>query len=318
MNADRAERNAAMPSGSPCWTSYEIRTRHEHWQAQAITLLLLLLPPANAQELTASTVNGGGSLTSSGDVEITGSFGAFGDVTTGSGITARAGFPGQIYDPASIAISPGVALIAENSTTAFSALVVCDDETLLEPGDLTWSLSTPLLAVTRWGEVSAGPLPASFDALLTATTGGVSGTARIRAGDIAPDNFGIYASDGLPDAWQTLFFGLNNPDAAPSADIDADGQDNQTEYSAGTDPLDAASLLQLRFGPDPAPGTKSLIFAPFLPDRTYTLEWSAILAAPWNSLPDASVPASAPGEGQFIDASASSERKLYRLRITVP
>jgi len=281
-------------------------------------LLLLLVLPAAAQELTTSVIDAGGSLTTGGDVEIAGSFGSFGAISSGGDTTARAGFPGQIYDPAIVAITPGNAALTDNSSTTFAAEVVCDDDTLLAPSSLAWSVNNPLLSVSPAGEVAAGLLPGGFTAMLTATASGVTGTAALTIFDLTPDDFGLYANDGLPDGWQTLHFGLSNPDALPGADPDSDGQDNQTEYLAGTDPLDAASFLQLRFGPDPAPGVKSLHFTPFLPDRTYTLEWSATLAAPWTALPDAPVPAGEPGEGQFTSTPAASERKLYRLRMAVP
>ncbi len=280
-------------------------------------LLLLLMLPAAAQELTTSIVDAGGGLTNGGDVEIAGAFGSFGDLSTGGDSTARAGFPGQIYDPASVAITPGSASLTDNSTTPFSAEVVCDDDSLLPPSAIAWSVNNPLLDVSPAGEVTAGLLPGGFTATLTASASGVTGSAALTVLDFTPDDFGLYAGDGLPDDWQVQHFGLNNPEAAPASDPDSDWQDNALEYLAGTDPLDAASLLELRFGPDDAPGVKSLNFTPFLPDRTYSLEWSDALTAPWTALPDAPAPATVPGEGTFSDAPAP-ERKFYRLRITVP
>lgn len=283
-----------------------------------LPLLLLTLPSA-AQELTTGSINAGGSLTTGGDVEITGSLGAFGDVTTGGDTTARAGFPAQIYDPVRVAITPGNTTLQENSAAAFTVEVICDDDTLLPAADLVWSVDSALLSVTPEGIVTAALLPQDFAATLTASASGVTGTAALTVLDDDPDNYGLSAADGLPDSWQTKHFGSENPDAAPSADPDRDGQNNQTEYSAGTDPTDASSFLQLFFAADPPPTDARIFqFSPFLLDRTYTLESSASLSDLWTPLPGAPVAAVMPGEGTITDDSATASRSFYRLRITVP
>lgn len=51
--------------------------------------------------------------------------------------------------------------------------------------------------------------------------------------------------DQLPDDWQTSFFGVTSVDwPGADADTDGDGATNIEELRAGTDPTDAASLLQ--------------------------------------------------------------------------
>lgn len=319
MKSPRHYCREAMPLGSPCSPPVEAGNPGNHGWAKATPALLLLALPARAQELTTATLDSGGSLTNGGDVEMAGSFGAFGDVSSGGDTTARAGFPGQIYDPASVVVTPGSAALTDNSSATFIAEILCNDDTRLAPDAIAWSVDNPLLAVSTGGEVTAGMLPSGFSATLTAAAGGVTGTAVLSLFDTSPDDFGLYAGDGLSDAWQVQHFGFNNPNAAPSADPDADGQDNQTEYLAGTGPGDAASFLELRFtSSPPPPGTRVLEFAPFLPGRTYTLESSVSLTAPWITLPDAPVPAAVHGEGQFTDPVVTKGRKFYRLRIVVP
>ncbi len=45
-------------------------------------------------------------------------------------------------------------------------------------------------------------------------------------------------NDGLPDSWQTNYFGsINNPEAAPNADPAGDGIPNWLKYALGLDPL---------------------------------------------------------------------------------
>jgi len=49
--------------------------------------------------------------------------------------------------------------------------------------------------------------------------------------------------DGMPDLWETQYFG--NTTATAAADADSDGASNLSEYLAGTDPTNAASSLSL-------------------------------------------------------------------------
>jgi hypothetical protein len=53
-------------------------------------------------------------------------------------------------------------------------------------------------------------------------------------------------ADGLPDSWQTSYFGAyTNPQAAPGADPDNDRFNNLQEYLAGTNPTLAGSFLKI-------------------------------------------------------------------------
>lgn len=63
----------------------------------------------------------------------------------------------------------------------------------------------------------------------------------------ADENF-----DGLPDDWQARFWGAN-PAGWPSAhaDTDGDGVSNLLEFLAGTNPVDARSVLKLSIGSSP-------------------------------------------------------------------
>ncbi|MBI3850120.1 MAG: hypothetical protein HY298_07505 [Verrucomicrobia bacterium] len=56
----------------------------------------------------------------------------------------------------------------------------------------------------------------------------------------ADDNF-----DGLPDDWQAMYWGSNSESwPSPYADSDGDGASNRDEFLAGTNPLDANSVLR--------------------------------------------------------------------------
>ena len=51
-------------------------------------------------------------------------------------------------------------------------------------------------------------------------------------------------SNGVPDAWETQYFGSNG--VSPTADSDGDGWNNLTEYIAGTDPKNDNGKLEAR------------------------------------------------------------------------
>jgi len=80
------------------------------------------------------------------------------------------------------------------------------------------------------------------------TTNSVTTNTLDQAGYDAISNslFQVIGSATL-GSWLTYYFGCTNDNAAadPLADPDGDGQNNMTEFLAGTDPTSAASLFHL-------------------------------------------------------------------------
>jgi hypothetical protein len=123
-------------------------------------LTLLLAWPAHAQEQTTSVLDAAGSLATNGDVVIAGSLGSFGGLSSDAGpVSGRAGFPGQLYDPVSIIITPGSATLQENDGLPFVAEVICDDDTFLSPSSVAWSTDHQFISVSPAVEVSSTILP---------------------------------------------------------------------------------------------------------------------------------------------------------------
>ena len=102
-------------------------------------------------------------------------------------------------------------------------------------------------------------------------------------------------SDGLPDAWE-LLYGTNPAVDDADADPDGDGRSNAGERAAGTDPLNAASALELTS----VSGDSSSLAITWtsVPGKTYQVETSEDLLA-WTGV-GAPITASGPSSDAHI------------------
>jgi hypothetical protein len=138
----------------------------------------------------------------------------------------------------------------------------------------------------------------------------VTNRARV-AGNVSAPAILDYVADtdgnGLPDAWETSFFGGLNTN--PTADPDGDGMNNRAEYIAGTDPTDASSVLEIQSVTAP-PGATIRFRA--VANRTYTIQFTDALGAmPWQTL-NSFVARATDRNETWIDSGYSSNR-VYRL-----
>jgi len=117
-------------------------------------------------------------------------------------------------------------------------------------------------------------------------------------------------TDGIPDNWENNY-GLN-PNAAGdrNSDADLDGLTNFEEYTAGTDPTNNASFLQLQITPAALP---TLNFGA-VSNRTYGLDYRDNLSAPWSRLTD--VLANPTNRVETILDPAWTTNRFYR--VTTP
>ena len=74
---------------------------------------------------------------------------------------------------------------------------------------------------------------------------GNTGTLALSVLNVNTDDLPGYLGDGIDDAWQVQYFGLNNPQAAPTVDADGTGQTNFFKHIAGLNPLDPNSRFSL-------------------------------------------------------------------------
>jgi hypothetical protein len=101
-------------------------------------------------------------------------------------------------------------------------------------------------------QADAGSSDLSFDLGLVAEYG-VGGTVTVEV--LADD----VDSDGISDTWERAH-GLGTAENSAAADADGDGQDNRSEFLAGTDPRDARSAMRA-VGAERTPGGVRLEFA---------------------------------------------------------
>jgi hypothetical protein len=130
---------------------------------------------------------------------------------------------------------------------------------------------------------------------------------------------GSYAWDGIPDAWQRLYFGSDNPLALPSVDAYGDLQNNFHEHRAGTDPTNAASRLEFELERHPSKaGSRVVSFAPRTGGRIYELqERQAVDTGDFDPVGIMFSNVTSPG-GAFEVTNSMHATQFLRLRIDIP
>ncbi|MBT8046347.1 MAG: hypothetical protein KJN67_04195, partial [Pontiella sp.] len=89
------------------------------------------------------------------------------------------------------------------------------------------------------------------------------------SGEVFPDA----DDDGIPNQWETLYFG-GFTNAVASADPDEDGSDNLTEYIAGFDPTDSNSVFKITSFEMAPTGTPIIVTWDPVEGRVYNVLWS--------------------------------------------
>jgi hypothetical protein len=113
-------------------------------------------------------------------------------------------------------------------------------------------------------------------------------------------------SDGIPDEWENAHGFNANAGGDRNADADSDGLTNFEEYTAGTNPTNNASFLQLEI----SAGTAPAITFGAISNRTYTIEYRDALNEPWSRLAD--VLARPSNVVETITDSMGSTNRFYR------
>lgn len=275
--------------------------------------------------VATDTADAGGQRTSSTSYTNDGSAGGITGLSTvaAPAQTVKSGYIGQLYDVTALQLAAAPLTVNEGSTRQLSATQVLDDATTLNvtANAITWTVQNgPLTGISTGGLATADIVYEDTLATAQGLYGGLTGTLDLTVVNVNTDDIPGYSGDGLDDAWQVQFFGLNNPDAGPDIDADFDGQDNLFEFTAGLIPNDAASRFLLNPAPVPnQPGQMNLVISPRLPGRTYTVKSSLTLApgSTWDPLTSFSILDN--GITRTItDLDATGTRKFYKVEITKP
>jgi len=118
--------------------------------------------------------------------------------------------------------------------------------------------------------------------------------------------------NGLPDAWETRYFGTAGVDA--NADPDGDGMTNRAEYLAGTDPTSATSLFKF-INIVAQPGGGVMIQWSSAENRIYVLERSPTLLQGYSPITTIT---NLTGQSalEFLDSEALAPAiRFYRIRL---
>jgi hypothetical protein len=250
------------------------------------------------------------------------SFDGFGGIAARSaaGVTARSGFAGQLQNLDHLTLAASNLRPPERTVTALSALAWFDDATLLPlpATEVRWTVvEGPIDSISAAGLASAGAVYRDTLATVRGTFQDRSTTLGLTVLNSGSDDLGSYAGDGIDDLWQVRFFGLNNPNAVPSADPDGDGADNRSEFIADTDPTDRQSRLQIANVTVGVWGCAIRCGSAI--GRRYTLEYrGALVGGSWTTV---RTQTDVPGTGGvlvLIDPAPTTSPKFYRVGVRVP
>jgi hypothetical protein len=133
---------------------------------------------------------------------------------------------------------------------------------------------------------------------------GLSNTFAVVQTDTIPGGADSNA-DGLPDAWERLYFGTISVN--PNADPDGDGISNRQEYLAGTNPTNATDRLKVTTFTSSPKGTNVTLTWSSVLTREYLIQKTTNLAAQaWSDS----------GLGPITPTNASMTRSLAETLVT--
>jgi hypothetical protein len=202
------------------------------------------------------------------------------------------------YVSTSVSMSSGVPDSSIYYTTDASMPTVSDN---LYTGAVLLTQSARIKAVAFVGSANASAVSSALFLKLSPQPGG------------DPDADG----DGMPDEWEVFYFqGTSNPLGAAGYDYDGDGLVNLSEYIAGTDPTNSASVLRL-LTVDRVGG--SLVFEwASVTGRVYSVYRSDDLLFDWPVLPlTSSIPGDMSGTSSYTDSSGTTPA-FYRIGVQNP
>jgi hypothetical protein len=148
----------------------------------------------------------------------------------------------------------------------------------------------------------------------TGTNVPVSGFSSAVRGRVIRVDLAITPIVETYDQWAVRIFGNGSPDGLPGADPDHDGFTNASEYAAGTDPRDPASVLRLlsiTVGQN-----QTTVGWQSVANKQYVMETATDATGPWTGV--SSNQASGLTAQATVNHSLSEVRQFYRVRVLPP
>ncbi len=290
-----------------------------------LKLAVVVLAAWCSSVFATSTIDGGGLRAASANYATDNSIGGIGGTTGGPGDTNKTGYIGQLTEVVSIVITAMPSPVSEFSNAQLSATATLDDSTLLPltGSDVDWSSSGipyPFSGISAAGVAAATNVYQNTSSTINGYYLGTASNTTLLVLDAFPDDYGLYANDGIPDSWQAQYFGLNNSNAFPNADADGTGQNNLFKYVAGLDPTNPASIFVLRITPVAGqPAQKNLLYNPIAAGRTYVVQVNTNLhGGVYTTLASFSGPTTNSTQAAVTDLAATKTNEFYRVRISYP
>ncbi len=284
-------------------------------------LLLLAAAPLHAgtrssadYTFTTDTNDAAGRRTASADYTNDGSLGGIGGISNAvPDEVVKHSYIGQLYDPAGLTLTSASPSVDETMTVQLGALLTMDDGSFLPLAatDVQWNGGN-WFSIAPDGLATAG---AVYEHTATSVSGlhaGSTAVLDLLIRNQLPDNYGIYAGDGIYDDWQVQYFGVNNPSAGPGRDPDADGFDNLFEYHACLIPTDPLSKFNISLA-TLEDGSHAITFSPRLPGCRYRLAASSDLIL-WEAVAGTTILNAGPRQ-TIIEPASASLRRFYRVDV---
>jgi len=130
--------------------------------------------------------------------------------------------------------------------TTFRLITDLIPEIIIPNSDVTYTPSSSWISSTGApGIFAASNVYQEETVNLQGTWGNYSHSAPIVIQNHLSDNFGTYAGDGLGDDWQVQHYGVDNADAAPTAQPRGAKRPNFLSYFAQLPPTETTEILQV-------------------------------------------------------------------------
>jgi hypothetical protein len=273
--------------------------------------------------IAADEIAGGGQAFSSAGYGGASSVGSVGGSSTSlPSRVARHGYVGQLYDFKGLNLAASPTNVDEGATRQLASVLALDDHSrlALSPSLVSWSVTSgAIFSVSESGLAMAAMVYQDTQAVVRGVYQTFSNHLGLMVLNTNIDDYGSYAMDGIDDAWQVRYFGLENAQAGPMRDPDNDRQNNYFEYIAGTMPIAATSAFYLAIAAVPGvPTDMNILFRPRFADRQYDVRISTnLLTGAFLNLP-AGVTNDVGEQRMVTDTNAMDRLRLYRVKIQRP